>query len=74
MMHREFQYADGIPGNAFIKNTNIFLGKKTTLLFLNKVFPCTTLQKGIVEDVTCWTKIKAKRICFRRFRGREETY
>lgn len=74
MMHREFQYADGIPGNAFIKNTNIFLGKKTTLLFLNKVFPCTTLQKGIVEDVMCWTKIKAKRICFRRFRGREETY
>lgn len=74
MRHRGFRYADGIPGNTCIKNTNIFLGKKPTLLFLNKVFPCTMLQKGIVEDVImCWTKIKAKRICFRRLRGQEQT-
>lgn len=43
-MHREFQCADIIPINQFIKNITIFLEK--ILLLLNTIFPMHNPAKG----------------------------
>lgn len=57
--HREFQCADGIPGNPFIKNITIFQEK--VLLLLNTIFPCIILEMGLSQACYFLNKNKGQK-------------
>lgn len=58
-VHSEFQCADGILGNPFIKNITIFQEK--VLLLLNTIFPCVILEMGLNQSCYFLNKNKGQK-------------